>query len=175
MMSVLAALVAVVPALAQTTPLPQCSDGIDNDGDNAIDGADAGCGGGTDNDESDSVYQIVTVALPVVTLQGTVDAKGTVDVSLLQIRAYRGSTVDITCAGKRCPFKSLRRTVITTSLRIRDMERKYRAPLTLKIRISRPSELGKYVRYKVRRKKPPIRKDFCLDQTTGKVRGCYVG
>src|SRR4051812_38020794 len=80
-------------AVAQTHP--QCSDGIDNDGDNAIDGADTGCLNGDDNDESDSPYSIIkTVPLPLVTLQGTVSSKGVVKVKRLLIRAQRGSTVD---------------------------------------------------------------------------------
>ena len=36
-------------------PTPQCSDGIDNDGDGLIDNADPGCSGTSDNDEANAV------------------------------------------------------------------------------------------------------------------------
>jgi len=107
--------------------------------------------------------------------QGTVDRRGNVDVARLQVRALRGSTVDIRCSGRRCPFKKLRRIMITSSLRLTKLERELRAPLTLTMRIARPGQLGKYVRYRVRRGKAPKRSDSCLDQTTGKVRGCFTG
>jgi hypothetical protein len=162
---------------AQAPPQqPQCSDGIDNDSDGAIDGFDQGCGGGSDNDESDSIYAgivTVTVALPVVTLQGTV-THGVVTVSKLLIRANRGSIVEISCSGKHCPFKTIRRTMVTTSLRITKLERKLRPSLTLTMRIARAGQLGKFVTYKVRRGISPVRFDACLDQDTGNVRGCFL-
>ncbi|MEA2124489.1 MAG: hypothetical protein QOI80_1271 [Solirubrobacteraceae bacterium] len=179
LIATIAALAATLPAasIAQDTH-PQCSDGIDNDSDNAIDGADLGCGAGDDDDETDSPYSgivIHTVALPVVTLQGTVDRHGVVNISRLLIRAQRGSAVDITCTGKRCPFKRVERRMLTTKLRLKKLERKMRPYLHLQVRISIPGQLGKYVSYKVRRNKAPLRRDECLDQTTGKVRGCFTG
>jgi hypothetical protein len=153
---------------------PQCSDGVDNDSDNAIDGTDAGCGDGSDNNEADSIYSI-TVPLPLVTLQGTVTRKGAVNVSKLLIRAQRGSTVDVTCKGRKCPFKRVHRIMVTSSLRLGKLERTFKPSLTLVFKIRRADQLGKYVRYRVKRKAAPVRTDSCLDQTTGKVRGCFVG
>ena len=157
---------------------PQCSDGIDNDSDNAVDGADAGCGNGSDLDETDSPYSgivFVTVPLPLVTLQGKVDARGTVTIKRLEVRAQRGSSVVIRCVGNSCPAKITRRRMITNSLRLGVFEsRKLRAPLTLTFRIARPNELGKYVRYRLRRNDTPVRVDACLDQVTQEVRNCYA-
>ncbi len=181
LLGMLVVLFAAFPAassLAADGPRPQCSDGVDNDADGAIDGADAGCGDGSDDDEADSPYSgivLVVIPLPVVTLQGTVDAKGTVRVSKLQIRAVRGTRVTIGCRGHACPFKTLRRIMITSTLRLKKLERKLKPTMTLTMRIARPGQLGKFVRYKVRRKKSPKRTDACLDQTTGKVRGCFTG
>lgn len=166
------------PSIAADPVQPQCSDGVDNDSDGFADGSDAGCAGGSDDDEADSPYSgivVVTVPLPVVTLQGTVDAKGNVDIDRLLVRALRGTTVTITCKGRACPFKTLRRTMITSSLRLGKLERKLKPKLTLTMRIARPGQLGKYVRYQVRRKAAPKRTDACIDQTTGKVRGCFTG
>jgi hypothetical protein len=170
---------AAIPAISGAqSQQAQCSDGIDNDSDNAVDGGDAGCAGGEDDDETDSPYAgVVTVtrALPVVTLQGTVDRRGTVNVAKLLFRADRGTGIDIACKGKRCPFKKLHRTMITTSLRLKKMERKLRPPMVLRMRVGLPGQLGKYVKYKVRRRKAPLRVDSCLDPVTRKVRGCFTG
>jgi hypothetical protein len=175
----LAACSVSVPAasVAQDDAIPQCSDGIDNDSDNAVDGLDTGCGAGSDNDETDSEYsgiQVFTVALPVVTLQGSYDRKGVVTVSRLIIRARQGSSVDISCKGKKCPFKTFKRRMLNTKLRVRDLEGKLRPSLELQIRVARSGQLGKYVSYKVRRKKAPKRTDACLDQDSGEVKGCFT-
>ncbi len=178
MLGVLFAAFPAASSLAADTAQPQCSDGVDNDADGAIDGADAGCADGSDDNETDSPYSgivLVTVPLPVVTLQGTVDAKGAVKVSRLQIRALRGTRVIVTCRGHACPFKTLRRIMITSSLRLKKLERKLKPTMIVTMHIARPGQLGKYVQYKVRRKKAPKRRDACLDQVTGKVRGCFTG
>ncbi len=158
---------------------PQCSDRTDNDGDGKVDGADRGCGGGDDDDETDTLYPevvVVTRALPVVTLQGTVDRRGALDVSKLLFRGNRGTLINISCTGARCPFATdLNRRMITTSLRLRKYERRLRPPVVLKMRLQRSGELGKYVKYTLRRNRPPKRVDSCLDETTRKVRGCFTG
>lgn len=172
----IAATVASPVASVAQVAQPQCSDGVDNDSDNAVDGGDAGCADGSDDDETDSPLagvKFVTVALPVITLQGTVDRKGVVDVSRLTVRAQRGSSVTVTCRGSRCPFKTLRRRMITTTLRLGRAEGRLRPKLTLTMRIARPGQLGKYMTYRVRRNKAPVRFDACLDQTTGLVKGCF--
>jgi hypothetical protein len=182
----LGALLAALVAVAATHPAPassqdaqvQCSDGIDNDSDGATDSADAGCSDADDNDETDSPYsgiEVHTVALPVVTLQGTVDTRGVVRIKKLFFRADRGTGIDVRCNGPHCPFKRLHRTMITTSLQLKKLERKLRPPMVLRMRLQRPGQLGKYVRYKVRRRKAPLRIDSCLDPTTSKVRGCFTG
>jgi hypothetical protein len=165
------------PASSQGTP-PQCSDGIDNDSDNAADSEDAGCSSPEEDDESDSPYSgvvVATRALPVVVLQGSVGRSGAVAVSKLFVRGNRGTIIDIKCAGRRCPFKHVQRSMITGSLRIRAVERRLRPPMVLRMRLQVPGQLGKYIRYNVRRRKPPVRTDSCLDPITRKVRGCFTG
>lgn len=171
-----ALLVAAPSVTTAQDSLPQCSDGVDNDGDNAVDGVDAGCGDGTDDDEADSIYAgivKITIPLPVVTLQGTVDRKGVVAVSRLTLRALPGSTVAVSCKGKHCPVKTLRRTMIRNSLRLSQLEGRLRPAMTLELRVARPGQLGKYVRYKLRKRKPPKRFDSCLDGASGQVKECF--
>ena len=176
-LAVLGAVQAIPTASAQDTQ-PACSDGVDNDGDNAIDGADAGCGDGNDNDETDSPYsgiKYVTVALPLVTLQGTVNARGVVKVSKLRITAKPGSKVTIRCSGKSCPFKRGKRIMITKNLRLKPFERRLRPSLRFSLAITYPDSLGKLVQYKVRRK-GPVRIDKCLvenETSPNAVQDCY--
>jgi hypothetical protein len=175
----LAATAGTLPAVTKAQDQqPQCSDQIDNDLDGFVDGADPGCGGGDDDDEIDSPYSsivLVTAALPVLTLQGTVNRHGALDISRFFVRADRATVVDIRCAGRHCPFKRIERRMITTSLRIRRMERKLRPPMVVKMRLQRTGQLGRYVKYTLRRNKAPKRIDSCLDQTSGKVRKCFTG
>ena len=177
LLAALLALATAGPAVSGTqSDIPQCSDGIDNDSDGAIDGADAGCAGGSDTDETDSSYsgiRTVTIALPLVSLQGSVTRNGVVRVSRLLIRAQRGSTVRVTCSGKHCPAREVTRTMLTTNLQLRRFEGKLRPSLTLKMRIGRPGQLGKYVSYKVRRGISPVRFDACLSPDDGKITGCF--
>jgi hypothetical protein len=179
-------LLAALVVVAATQPAPassqgvetQCSDGIDNDSDGATDTADAGCAEADDDDEADSPYsgiRVITRALPVVTLQSTVDRRGAVRISKLLFRGVRGTGIDITCKGRHCPFKRLHRTMITSSLRLKRMERTLRPAMLLRMRIGVPDQLGKYVRYRVRHRKAPARVDACLDPVTRKVRGCFTG
>ena len=158
---------------------PACSNGVDDDGDGAVDGTDAGCGDGDDDDETDSPYsgisQILTIALPLVSLQGTVDADGAVDVTRLLVRAAPGSRVDATCKGAGCPVKHVNRVMLTSTLRLNEYQRLLKPNITLTLKIAKLNQLGKYVRYKIRRNRPPVREDSCLEQKTGKVRPCFAG
>lgn len=175
LLAFVAVLTGPIAATAQVE-LPACSNGIDDDSDNSIDGDDAGCGDGADDDETDSPYagiEIVTIALPLVSLQGEVDRKGNVKVSKLLIRARRGSVVDVTCKGRKCPFITQQRQMLRNSLRLGFLERKLKAPLTLTLKIQRRANLGKFVRYKLRRNASPLRTDACLDQEFGTRTTCY--
>lgn len=176
----LALLVTLVAAFPTTNSVAQqgvteCSDGLDNDGDNAIDGADFGCPNGDDDSEAITEYTLPgrTIPLPVVTIQGTVSAKGVVKVSTFQIRAIRGSNVNIRCKGKGCPFKSADRTMISSKLRLKQFQTKLKPNLTIKLRIGLPDDLGKYLSYKVRKKKAPVRNDQCIAASSGNIVPCF--
>lgn len=135
------------------------------------------CGEGTAESPYVIIQQITnTVALPLLTLQGTVNGRGTVSVSRLSIRAKRGTSVDVTCFGKHCPFKRLRTVVLTTKLNLHRLETKLRPSMLLRFRLQYGKDsLGKYVSYRVRRNNTPKRLDSCIDPDSGKVRGCFVG
>jgi hypothetical protein len=106
---------------------------------------------------------------PVVRITGKVGPRGAL-IKRLTIRAPSGSTVSISCRGRGCPFRRKNQTVAlagakTTSktIRVKKLERRLlRGGASIKILVSRPGEIGKYTRFKIRTGKAPLRIDLCL-------------
>jgi hypothetical protein len=94
---------------------------------------------------------------PVVRIAGSSIAGGAY-VQLLRVTAPRGSTVEVTCSGKKC---QLRRLTLRPG-HIRPFERFLPAGLTITIRVSRTGYVGKYVRLVIRSHAAPERRDACL-------------
>jgi hypothetical protein len=94
---------------------------------------------------------------PVVRIKGRV-ASGGARVTLLRVRAPRGSKVVVRCRRSGCP---LRRRSIRVG-RIRALERFLHAGIHITIRVSKPGLIGKYVRFVIRDGMPPKRRDACL-------------
>lgn len=67
------------PEVVGTGPAPQCSDGLDNDGDGFSDGADRGCADALDDDESDDPARRLLQAAPTagLTIDGDLTDVGT--------------------------------------------------------------------------------------------------
>jgi hypothetical protein len=105
---------------------------------------------------------------PVVRIAGSYDAAG-VELRLLRVQQMpAGARVTVRCKGRGCPRKSASRLAIQTKhgvapIELRGFERPLPAGVTLEILISKPGEIGKYTRVKVRRAKPPERTDTCLN------------
>jgi hypothetical protein len=107
---------------------------------------------------------------PVVRITGKVTKKGA-RIKRLTIRAPYGSTVDVRCRGRTCPFRRSNRKVRLTgsakapakTVRVRKLEhRLLRHGSSIKVLVSRPGEIGKYTRFRIRGGKPPVRSDLCL-------------
>jgi hypothetical protein len=112
----------------------------------------------------------------VVRIAGKVSRKGT-RIQRLTVTAPKGSKVRIRCTGGGCPFRRSNRTArlqhrpplaqASTRLRVRRLEHRLLRPgATLKVLVTKGNSIGKYTRFTVRRRKPPIRVDKCL--TPGK-------
>jgi hypothetical protein len=105
---------------------------------------------------------------PVVRIAGSYDAAG-VKLRLVRVQQMpAGARVTVRCKGRGCPLKSASRLAISTKqgvapIELRRFERPLPAGVTLEILISKPGEIGKYTRVKVRRAKPPERTDTCLN------------
>ena len=98
---------------------------------------------------------------PVVRIAGTVTRYGAL-ISVLSVRAPRGSLLRVRCEGKGCPADSVATTAATRLVRFRKFERRLRAGIRLKIFVRQTDRIGKYTRFLIRRGAPPKRLDLCL-------------
>lgn len=159
--------------LTWSSPGPQCSDGVDNDGDKKLDfGPDPGCSSVGDNDETDPAVVVAASSsqsprllspFPVVRLRGRLLSARGVRISLLTVRAPTGSRITITCSIRRaCPPRTSTRVKMTRTVRLRAFERRL-LPVgsILRVFVTKPGFVGKYTRFKIRRRSVPLRIDSC--------------
>jgi PKD repeat protein len=112
---------------------------------------------------------------PVVRLTGTIRRKGA-RLHRLLVTMPSGALLTVRCQGRGCPFGRLtraaslgpgrRRTPVAraaATLRVRPLERRLlRVGATIRIYVTKPNEIGKYTRFRIRRGKAPARLDRCL-------------
>jgi hypothetical protein len=96
---------------------------------------------------------------PTVRIVGRVVGRG-VRISLLSVRAPRGTRVTVRCEGPGCPRARSYAGRATT--RLRRFERYLRAGTRLSVRITRPDAIGKHTLFVIRRGRAPARLDRCL-------------
>ncbi|HEY2140591.1 MAG TPA: Ig-like domain-containing protein, partial [Solirubrobacteraceae bacterium] len=117
---------------------------------------------------------------PIVRIVGS-DTRAGARLSLLSVQAPVGARVTVGCRGGGCPAKPESRVAVAGGHRnstgvvlvaFRRFERPLRAGASLEIRVSKPGEIGKYTRFRIRRNRPPLRVDACLDPTLGTPIAC---
>ena len=114
---------------------------------------------------------------PVVRIAGSYDASG-VKLRLLRVQQMpAGALVTLHCRGHGCPLKSISRLAAqgkqgVAVVEFKRFERALPAGVSLEVLVSKPGEIGKYTRFKVRRAKLPERLDMCLDATGVKPLAC---
>jgi hypothetical protein len=96
---------------------------------------------------------------PVVRIAGRTTRRG-VRVKLLRVDAPPGSTIQVRCKGKSCPFHSSVRAA--NVVRVKRLERVLRAGVRVRVYVTSPTAIGKYTVFKVRRRQAPLRADACL-------------
>ena len=99
---------------------------------------------------------------PVVRIVGSFGARG-IRVEQLVITAPEGARVEIRCRGGGCPFKKLVRKPGHQTVRVRRFARHVLRPgAVVQVWVTRPGEIGKYTRFRIRRGRQPTRVDRCL-------------
>ena len=109
---------------------------------------------------------------PLVRIRGWLTERGA-RITLLTVRAPRGAKIAVSCSGIGCPrvapAKAAKRT------RLRDYEGMFRAGARLVIRVTRPGFVGKHTSIRIRRDKPPLRRDRCLYPGSEEPTACSAG
>ena len=117
---------------------------------------------------------------PIVRIAGSETSNG-VRLTTLTVQAPPGARVTVSCQGRGCPARSESRVAVspvrgraigTVPVTFRRFEHALRARVILRIRVSKPGEIGKYTRFIVRRRLLPERLDTCLDPGGFKPMAC---
>ena len=82
-------------------------------------------------------------------------------VRVLQVKAPKGAVVALTCRGRGCPARAMRRVVGARGLRLGRFERELRAGVVLRLRV-RIDGAVKATTITIRRGKAPARTDACV-------------
>jgi PKD repeat protein len=108
---------------------------------------------------------------PIVRLVGSVTGRGT-RIVLLSVSAPRGARAVVRCRGAGCPVKRAEKLVGRGPVRFAAFQRRMPPGLVLEVLIHRGDSIGKYTRFKLRRKRRPQRADGCLWPNTGGMAPC---
>jgi hypothetical protein len=109
---------------------------------------------------------------PTVRLVGLVVPRGA-RITLVEVRgAARGARVTVRCTGEGCPFRSRRRIAETGRVRLSDFRRILAAGARIEVLVRAPGVIGKYVNFRIRAGKRPVRTDRCLMPGAAKPTRC---
>ncbi len=84
-------------------------------------------------------------------------------ITRLRVRTLAGARVTVKCARKGCPARSRSGTARRRWLRFKRFQRNLRAGVRLTVIVRKSGYIGRYVRFKIRRKRSPTRVDRCLE------------
>jgi hypothetical protein len=103
-------------------------------------------------------------------------ARVTID-RLLITGVRSDATVELRCAGRRCPIHRRRGAAarhgrVNLLAPIRRARRRFRAGQTLEVRITSPDRIGKVVRYRLVRGRAPIGRRLCLRPGAARPHRC---
>ena len=106
---------------------------------------------------------------PVVRVAGGY-SHGGATLRMLRVQAPAGATVVVECSGAGCPARRQQRRVTSSNdgestVGFGAFERFLPAGLTLKVKVFADGEIGKLTRLLIRRGKPPVRSDTCLEES----------
>jgi hypothetical protein len=106
---------------------------------------------------------------PVVRIKGWLTPSGA-QVTMLTVRAPRGSTISVRCRGAHCPRRRLTRA--GRLVHLRPYERLLRGSVRLEISVTRRGYVGKRTVINLRSGNAPTRRDLCLYPGVSKAKAC---
>ncbi len=100
---------------------------------------------------------------PVVVIAGRLRGRVTALTEFV-VRGPRGARVTVRCRGRICPMRRASGAIKTNRrLRLRRVQRSYRAGSSLEVRVTGEGRIGKFTRIRFRRGRTPLRVDSCLE------------
>jgi PKD repeat protein len=108
---------------------------------------------------------------PTVRLAGTILPRGA-RVKVLEVRGPRGVRVTVRCTGRGCPFRSRRRIAETGRVRLTSFERVLVAGARIEVFVRAPGVIGRYVGFRIRAGKGPVRTERCLQPGVSEPTRC---
>jgi len=88
------------------------------------------------------------------------------------VRAPRGSRVSVRCRGRGCPLRRASARAGRRAVRFRRLQRAYRTGTVIEVFVTSEGKIGKYTRFRFRRRRPPSRADGCLNPGAKKPTPC---
>lgn len=109
---------------------------------------------------------------PVVVIAGRLRGRVT-KVTGFVVRGPSGARVTVRCRGKICPMRRARGAIkANRRLRLRRVQRRYRAGSSLEVRVTGKGRIGKFTRIRFRRGRTPLRSDACLAPGSSRPSSC---
>jgi hypothetical protein len=98
---------------------------------------------------------------PVVRLTLRLTRRGA-RITYFAVSAPRGARVTVRCRGRGCPYRRRRKEARGDWTRFRSLQRRLVAGAVIRVFVTKPGTIGKYTRFRIRRRRPPTRVDRCL-------------
>jgi hypothetical protein len=119
-------------------------------------------GGGPGGPAPDPAAAPLLSPFPVVAIAGRLTRRGA-RFTKLAVRGPAGSSVRVRCKGRGCPKRTGRRTIGRKgSVRLRRFQTVLRHGTLLELVIAKPGYVGKFTSFQIRRRRPPLRTDSCV-------------
>jgi PKD repeat protein len=97
-------------------------------------------------------------------------------VKSLRVRAPAGSKISVRCLGKKnCPKRMTKTSKGSKKLPFKKLQRKFRPKTKLIITVTKSGFIGRQTTFTMRRRKPPLRRDLCLNPGAKTATPCPSG
>jgi hypothetical protein len=110
---------------------------------------------------------------PRVRIRGYFTDSGAV-LQRVSVRGPRGARIALSCSGRDCPFRQHARR-LPRRVRVRSLERSFRAGTQIVVRVTKSRRIGKHTRIVIRAGRPPTRRDRCLMPGSSRPMQCPGG